>query len=93
VGIFPGASYGVEQAQLDSGDCLIGYSDGVTEAVNRNADQFSEDRLLSLLGRGEKSAEELLVELISQLHDFTDGTAQFDDITLLSVRSVPQDKT
>jgi sigma-B regulation protein RsbU (phosphoserine phosphatase) len=92
VGIFPEASYGVEQTQLDPGDCLIAYTDGVTEAVNGNADQFSEDRLLSLLGRGERSAQELLVEVISQLHDFTDGAAQFDDITLLSVRSVPQDK-
>jgi sigma-B regulation protein RsbU (phosphoserine phosphatase) len=93
VGIFPGASYSVAQTQLDPGDGLIAYSDGVTEAVNRNAEQFSEDRLLSLLGRGEISAQELLVEVTSQLDDFTDGTDQFDDITLLSVKSVRQDKT
>jgi sigma-B regulation protein RsbU (phosphoserine phosphatase) len=62
VGIIPGASYGVEQAQLDPGDCLIAYSDGVTDAVNRNSDQFGEDRLLSLLGQEERSAQALLTD-------------------------------
>ena len=92
VGIFPGASYGVEQTQLEPGDCLIAYSDGVTEAVNRDTSQFGEDRLFSLFERGERSAQESLAEVISELHGFTDGAAQFDDITLLSVKSVLQDK-
>ncbi|MEE8513103.1 MAG: SpoIIE family protein phosphatase [Gammaproteobacteria bacterium] len=92
VGIIPGASYGVEQAQLDPGDCLIAYSDGVTDAVNCNSDQFGEDRLLSLLGQEERSAQALLTDVISRLHEFADGAAQFDDITLLSVRSTLQER-
>ncbi|MEJ2176789.1 MAG: SpoIIE family protein phosphatase [Gammaproteobacteria bacterium] len=93
VGIFPGANYRIEQAQLNPGDCLIAYSDGVTEAVNTNTDQFGEDRLLSLFDRGERSAKGMLEEIISQLHDFIGGADQFDDITLLGVCNVPQDKT
>ena len=93
VGIFPGANYGIEQAQLNPGDCLIAYSDGVTEAVNINSDQFGEGRLLSLFERGERSAQDMLEEVISRLHDFTDDADQFDDITLLGVCNVPQDKT
>jgi len=92
VGIFPDASYSVKQIQLDPGDCLLAYSDGVTEALNRKSDQFGEDRLLSLLGQEEKTAQAILTDITSHLHEFADGAAQFDDITLLGVRSVAQDK-
>jgi len=91
VGIFPGVDYGVEQVQLELGDCLAAYTDGVTEAVDYNGDQFGLDRLLQIFEQGEKPAQKLLTEVVSKLHDFTDGVAQFDDITLLSLRRLPQD--
>jgi len=88
VGMFPGAGYGIKQVRLQPGDSLLMFTDGVTEAANRDSEQFTEQRLFCLLGQAEKSADDLLQDIITGLSDFTQGTAQFDDITLLVVRNI-----
>ena len=49
--------------------------------------------LSALAYSGVAASQDMLEEVISQLHDFTDDADQFDDITLLGVCNVPQDKT
>lgn len=88
VGMFPGAGYGVEQAELDTGDSMIVFTDGVTEATNSDSEQFGEGRLLALLEKTEASTDNLLAEVIARLTEFTQGADQFDDITLLVVRHI-----
>ena len=88
VGMFPGATYGVEQTALCPGDSLIVFTDGVTEAVNSQSEQFSEQRLLNLLDRKDESAAHLVARVIAELSSFTSGVDQFDDITLMVVRNI-----
>lgn len=88
VGMFPGAEYGVEQTVLDRDCSLVVFTDGVTEAVNGAEQQFGENRLLALMDRCDETADLRLSRIIAELNEFTRGTEQFDDITLMVVRHI-----
>jgi two-component system response regulator len=86
VGIMPDARFKIEHVQLEPGDILIGYTDGVTEAHSLNGEFYTKKRLQSLLKRPVASASELLERIKSSLFSYTDNAAQNDDITLLAVQ-------
>ncbi|RMF57414.1 MAG: response regulator [Bacteroidetes bacterium] len=79
-------SYQARHVSLAPGDTLLLYTDGVTEAVNLEREQFSEERLEAFLGEvcDEKPAP-LLRDVLRALELFSEGTPQADDITLLSL--------
>lgn len=72
---------------LEVGDTLVLYTDGVTEAINQQEEQFGEERLKDLLcGIKGEELEPLCRSLLDRLSDFTAGQPQFDDLTLVLVR-------
>jgi sigma-B regulation protein RsbU (phosphoserine phosphatase) len=73
-------------ASLDAGDTLLGYTDGVTEAVNAEGAQYGEARLLASLSHPTKNAEETVAALLADIETFTAGTEPFDDITLIAAQ-------
>jgi sigma-B regulation protein RsbU (phosphoserine phosphatase) len=87
VGMLPGVHFQVQRARLESGDFLLAYTDGVTEARSPDRSFFTEQRLMSLLdlGRG-RPAHEVLDSLVQQLRDHISSADQFDDITILAVK-------
>lgn len=87
VGMFAGADYGIEQARLNLGETLLVFTDGVTEAANRDSEQFTEQRLFSLLGQAVGPTDRLLLDVVDALSNFAGDAAQFDDITLLGVKN------
>jgi sigma-B regulation protein RsbU (phosphoserine phosphatase) len=90
VGIMPDAEFEIHQAQLEPGDTLLIYTDGVTEAMNPTHQLFTEERLLALLSTPDPSAAALLERIKESLCDHMAGAAQFDDITMLAVRRAPR---
>ncbi|MBO4904882.1 MAG: SpoIIE family protein phosphatase [Lachnospiraceae bacterium] len=81
--------------QLEKGDILYLYTDGVTEAINANEEQYGDDRLLELLSFGDNYPEPAgdngiagaVCDLVkADLDKFVDGAEQFDDITMLCIR-------
>jgi len=73
--------------QLDPGDTLLLYTDGVTEAVNEDGQMFSLDETAALLARhGKLSAEELVQYLLGDLRRFSGSAEQHDDITLVALK-------
>ena len=79
--------------QLSPGDVLFEYTDGVTEAVNADAELFGEERLLSTLQRAPSlEPTQLLPFLRGEVDAFVDGAPQFDDITMLAIRLNDPDK-
>ena len=89
VGMFPGANFRIEYAQMDPGDVLFLYTDGVTEARDTARTFFGEKRLAALLGRQFESASSQLDCVESSLNQFMAGAVQFDDITMMAVRRSP----
>jgi steroid delta-isomerase-like uncharacterized protein len=87
VGAFERAIFDEDTQQLEPGDVVVAYSDGVTEARDSNGDEFGEERLLSCVQANCTLPSVELVEcLLSSVQQFSAGTAQTDDVTMLVLR-------
>ncbi len=87
LGILPKATYKEERAQLERGDILVLFSDGVTEAPNPHDEEFGEQRLADLVAKlREQPAEEIVDEIHKAVHVFTEGAPAADDITVVVAR-------
>jgi sigma-B regulation protein RsbU (phosphoserine phosphatase) len=86
VGAFSFATYASGPLRLGPGDVLVAYSDGLTEAEDKDGEPFGEDRLKSIIRVeapvGSKHVEQKLLEAIQ---NFTMGRSQTDDITIMIV--------
>jgi phosphoserine phosphatase RsbU/P len=79
--------YKSESIQLQSGDVLIMFTDGISEAMNRTSEEFSDERLEKLsLEVANDSADNFLKKIQCEVQKFTDGANQSDDITLVIVK-------
>jgi transposase len=77
----------VERLTLKQDDLLVIYTDGITEAMNPFREQFGEARLLSAIKKyGHLTAAEFTEALDREIHEFTLGAPQNDDITLVAIR-------
>ena len=71
----------------EKGDYLILYTDGVTEALNKNAEEFGEDRLSEYLRRNiDKTPKEIVNGIYEEVNNFAIGCPQYDDFTMLVVK-------
>jgi serine phosphatase RsbU (regulator of sigma subunit) len=87
VGLLEQASFTAEQIQLEPGDTLLLYTDGVTEAEDREQNQFGVARLKEALVRHQDgSLAEVQAGILVAVERFVEGASQSDDITLLVVR-------
>jgi len=89
-GLFSNMVFKIKQVTLEPGDLLMTFTDGVTEARDTSGEFFEEDRLLALLKQPASSASEHLDRIEARLQAHTVGADQFDDITMLAVRRVPE---
>ena len=89
LGMFDRACYPLRGFHLDTGDILLVYSDGLTDAENQREEMFGEERLLELI-RQEAPAGSLQLEqkLLRAIEEFTQGTPQTDDITFVVVEKL-----
>lgn len=77
-------SYKESKVQLQKGDIILGYTDGVTEAHNIHGELFGDDRLYQFLKEHKFEACKNMVDaLVSEIRNFEQGAEQFDDITTL----------
>jgi sigma-B regulation protein RsbU (phosphoserine phosphatase) len=87
LGILPMAQYQEATVTLDSGDILVLFSDGVTEAADPEDRDFGEDRLATLIARlKDRPAAEIVEEVHRAVHAFTQGAPAADDITVVVAR-------
>jgi len=86
VGVVPEMNFDIRQVRLSSGDTLLGYTDGVTEAVGRNGQFYTFKQLLKLLETPVSSAAELTKKIAESVRAHTGNADQHDDITLLVLR-------
>lgn len=90
VGMIPDAHYTLGEAQLEPGDLVFGYSDGITDAHNPAGELFTEKRMLAVLQeRPVTSAQELLLRVKTAVSQHIETADQYDDITMIAVRRLP----
>ena len=75
------------ELNLQNGDMLFVYTDGVTDATNSQNELFGLDRMIDALNNGDNSScEQLLHDVRAEIDRFVGDAPQFDDITMLSIR-------
>jgi phosphoserine phosphatase RsbU/P len=87
IGIFPEEMCELASADLITGDVLVFYTDGLTEAQNQLGEEFGIERLSAIVRRGSSlSAEELMVDIFRNAAEFCNETGFNDDVTILVVK-------
>ena len=84
VGGMDGVKYTEYQIQMEKGDKLFLYTDGVAEATNRNKQLFGTERTIEALNQvKDRSTKDILQKVSESIDDFVKDAPQFDDITMV----------
>jgi phosphoserine phosphatase RsbU/P len=87
LGIFEGIPVRHEQVQIEPGDYIVFYTDGITEAFSPDDVMFAESGLIEVVKQSKATSAERLSELIDQaVNEFTEGDTSNDDITLVVLK-------
>lgn len=87
LGVLEGIHISDMSKSLNPSDCLIFYTDGITESFSPEGEMFGENRLREIiLDRSSESAHHLLQSIDQAVQEFISGLPSSDDVTLLTVR-------
>jgi phosphoserine phosphatase RsbU/P len=87
IGLFQNLVYDQETIQLERGDLLIAYTDGVTEALNEGGEEFGEQRLQAVVdGAAHLSASEVRDTVVKRVQVWCANTPQHDDLTFIVLK-------
>lgn len=86
IGAMEGIQYKDFEIQLNEGDKIFLYTDGVPEATDKNNNMFTIDRMVQALNKNkEKNPEGILEGIRECVSDFVGDAPQFDDLTMLCI--------
>ncbi len=89
LGMFCTGQFSTEKLTMASGDILLLYSDGLSEALNKSGIQYGEERLHALVSkRRAHSPRELIGVCLEDLSEFRSGTPSADDLTIMVIQRV-----
>ncbi len=83
IGTVADTEYGDTEYMLESGDRIILYTDGVTEAQNKEGGFYGKERLKQVIAYGGESPEELLMTINKSVLNYSAGFPQSDDLTMV----------
>ena len=87
LGAFNGFRYEQEEIELLHGDCLVFFTDGVTEARDAQGNFYGEERLEETIRRNDwRNADKLLKAIVHDVDLFTGDTPPADDLTIVVIR-------
>lgn len=87
IGAFPSSAYQQETIQMQSGDLLVAYTDGVTEAYNSVEEEFGEERLRQIIASSAHlPAQALTDRIVETVREWCQDTPQHDDLTLVVMK-------
>lgn len=87
LGVMEDFSYESGKRILEKGESILVYTDGVTEAMNKREELFSEERLeKEIAAAKDKSIENLLSDIMQKVKAFSEGAPQTDDITVMALK-------
>jgi sigma-B regulation protein RsbU (phosphoserine phosphatase) len=92
LGARPNRRYAAAHLELQPGDTVLMITDGVTEALNDQFEEFGLDRVMAALdGTVTSSAKDCIDRLLAAVDTFTGGVEQSDDITCMAICHRPTD--
>lgn len=85
-GIMEGVSYSEYEIQMEPGDKIFLYTDGVPEATSKETELYGTDRLIDALNqKGDGTPYDILMEVRHSVNEFVKDAEQFDDLTMMCV--------
>ncbi|HKA21246.1 MAG TPA: PP2C family protein-serine/threonine phosphatase, partial [Blastocatellia bacterium] len=87
IGAFNNCVYEQETIQMESGDLLVAYTDGVTEALNADGQEFGEASLRGIIDCSSNvSAQQLSERIVESVRDWCGEVPPHDDLTLVVIK-------
>ena len=86
--MFESEDFETGNIQLNTGDVLVIFTDGLTEAKNNNHEFYGEKRLMEVIGKNQNlTAEEMLQVILDSVNIFQGKVNQRDDITIVVLKA------
>jgi len=93
LGCLPGSVYEEDSIILSTDEMILIYSDGITEAMNKDNEEYGEDRLQKLMRTNfNLSPDDIISSIISDVKEFAADTPQSDDMTLMIIKRNSNDR-
>jgi sigma-B regulation protein RsbU (phosphoserine phosphatase) len=87
IGLFPNSPFKEAEIEMQSGDILVAFTDGISEAMNHADEEFDEERLMDAIRQcPDRSAAGVSSYILEHVDAFTAGADQNDDMTIVIVR-------
>ncbi len=84
LGAFEDAEFKVYESQLNAGDTIFTYTDGITEALNKENEMYGEERLKDCLNKFHDNDINNIAKAVREdIHNYTENVPQSDDLTML----------
>ncbi len=89
LGAFQGSIYEERPVSLVKGDILLFYTDGVTEVIDGNGNEFGVEHLLRSLDRSHHlTAREIIDHVVSETKEFSSANREIDDLTMIVIKTL-----
>ncbi len=87
IGVIPGQSYSRGFLRLEKGDVILACTDGITEAMNREGDEYGLERLTKAVTKyRQREADEIIKGVLSEVDEFSRGGTHEDDRVVLILK-------
>ncbi|MCZ6703281.1 MAG: PP2C family protein-serine/threonine phosphatase, partial [Ignavibacteria bacterium] len=87
LGCLPDSVYEEEKVSINKNDIIVIFSDGISEAMNENEEEYGEERLKEFISNHlDKSPDKIIENILSDVKMFVGKAPQWDDMTLLIIK-------
>ncbi|MCH7962348.1 MAG: SpoIIE family protein phosphatase [Bacteroidetes bacterium] len=87
LGCLPGSKYEEEKVSINRNDLIVIFSDGISEAMNENEEEYGEERLKEFISNHvDESPDKIIENILSDVKMFVGKAPQWDDMTLLIIK-------
>ena len=91
LGCLPGSEYEEENVSINRNDIIVIFSDGISEAMNENEEEYGEERLKEFISNHlDESPDKIIENILSDVRMFVGKAPQWDDMTLLIIKREEQ---
>ena len=94
VGFMPSWKYSLQEAQIFTGTTILLFTDGLTEAMNANYEQFQMERVndvaFQALSQQQQEPRQLIARMTEAVHEFVGDAEQSDDLTMMAIQYIKQ---
>ena len=94
VGFMPEWKYSLQEAHIFTGTTILLFTDGLTEAMNANYEQFQMERVNAVASRAlsnqQQEPRELIGQMTEAVHQFVGDAEQSDDLTMMAIQYITQ---